>query len=196
MVIVSQTSTHSIKFDKAMMDTTTNIAGREQLFIKLYKSAFPVVARYVSKHGGTFDEAKDVFQDAAMIYYEKSAAMHQPPHNDRAYLMGIAKHLWFKNRRDNSRYVPIDINDSIANIPCGAPQQPLAAKLLDYLETSGQKCMELLKNFYYDKLPMTDIAAAYGFSGIRSATVQKFKCLEKVRNTIKSKALSYEDFID
>jgi hypothetical protein len=43
---------------------------------------------------------------------------------------------------------------------------------------------------------MIDIAGRFGFSGERSATVQKFKCLEKVRDTIKSKSLSYEDFVE
>ena len=56
--------------------------------------------------------------------------------------------------------------------------------------------MKLLKGFYYDQLPLTDIATAFGFSGVRSATVQKYKCLEKVRETIKQKALQYEDFME
>jgi hypothetical protein len=54
----------------------------------------------------------------------------------------------------------------------------------------------LLKSFYYDKMPMSDIGRSFGFSGERSATVQKFKCLEKVRDTVKSKALQYEDFVE
>jgi hypothetical protein len=44
-------------------------------------------------------------------------------------------------------------------------------------------------------LPLNEIADAYGYSGVRSATVQKFKCLEKVRETIKQKALTYDDFM-
>ena len=55
--------------------------------------------------------------------------------------------------------------------------------------------MELLKSFYYDELPLNDIAETYGFSGVRSATVQKYKCLEKVRETVKEKSLTYEDFL-
>lgn len=177
-------------------DATTNTAERELFFIKLYKTAFPVIARYVSKRGGSLEEAKDIFQDAVMIYYEKLVTTHQFPDNEKAYLVGIAKHLWFKNRRDNSHYTPLEAYSFTTDIIYDDHQQPLTAKLLDYLETSGQKCMELLKSFYYDQLPLTDIAAAFGFSGIRSATVQKFKCLEKVRNTVKSKLLSYEDFVD
>jgi len=56
--------------------------------------------------------------------------------------------------------------------------------------------MDLLRSFYYDKMPLTTIASTYGYSGVRSATVQKYKCLEKVRETIKEKALAYEDFME
>lgn len=178
-----------------MTPAITHTAEREQLFIKLYKAAFPVIARYVSKRGGSFDEAKDVFQDAAVIYYERCITTGKCPANEKAYLMGIARHLWLKTYRDNSRYIPLD---QLVNTTADAPadQLPLADKLLNYLEASGRKCMELLRSFYYDEMPLGDIATAFGFSGVRSATVQKFKCLEKVRETIKSKSLSYEDFVE
>src|SRR5258708_38807528 len=87
-----------------------NAEGREQLFITLYKKAFPAVAKYVSKMGGAFDEAKDVFQDALVIYYEKmvngSIALHT---NEQAYLLGIAKHLWAKKFRENINQTPLDL---------------------------------------------------------------------------------------
>jgi hypothetical protein len=56
--------------------------------------------------------------------------------------------------------------------------------------------MELLQAFYYDKLPMNTIAGLFGFGGERSATVQKYKCLEKVRDIVKDKSLTYEDFLE
>src|SRR5581483_3538492 len=79
---------------------------REQLFIALYKNVFPVVARYVSKMGGTFDEAKDIFQDALVTWHEKSTTNIIV--NEKAYLMGIAKNLWLKKYQDNYQVVPID----------------------------------------------------------------------------------------
>jgi len=54
--------------------------------------------------------------------------------------------------------------------------------------------MRLLNAFYYEKLNMDEIAIRFGFSGKRSATVQKFKCLGKVRQVVRRKSLQYEDF--
>ncbi|RYZ94768.1 MAG: sigma-70 family RNA polymerase sigma factor [Sphingobacteriaceae bacterium] len=166
---------------------------REELFIQLYKKAFPAAANYVRKMGGTFDEARDIFQDALVIYYEKAlTAQTQINTSDTAYLLGITRHLWLKKNKENNKLQPLDGYDINEN----EEQLPSPARIMHYLETAGQKCMEMLRAFYYDKLPVKDIATLFGYSGERSATVQKYKCLEKVRNTVKQKALTYEDFLE
>ena len=166
---------------------------REKLFIDLYKSSFPIVAKYVSKMGGSFDEAKDIFQDALVIYYEKVATgTLSVTTSENAYLMGIAKHLWFKKHHADSKEVLIDGFD----VEGEQEAQPSDNKILSFLQTAGKKCMDLLRSFYYDQVPLTEAAELFGFSGVRSATVQKYKCLEKVRETVKEKSLTYEDFID
>jgi DNA-directed RNA polymerase specialized sigma24 family protein len=171
-----------------------NIEDREKLFINLYKSSFPNVARYVSKMGGSFDEAKDIFQDALVIYYEKAASgsLSVTTNNEKAYLMGIAKHLWLKKHHADRKEVPLDGFD----VECEAEAQPSVNKILSFLQTAGKKCMDLLRSFYYDEVPLTEVAESFGFSGVRSATVQKYKCLEKVRESVKEKSLTYEDFLD
>ncbi|MBE9663263.1 RNA polymerase sigma factor [Mucilaginibacter myungsuensis] len=174
---------------------TLSAYQRQQVFTDLYLSAFPSVARYVSRRGGSFDEAKDVFQDAMLVWYEKAVA-GQIPQNDKAYLMGIAKHLWVKRYEVNKRYIPLDDAGNSADIFDLTEKHPVTNRIMHYLQSTGQKCMDLLKSFYYDKLPMKDIAENFGFSGERSATVQKFKCLEKVREAVKCKGLIYEDFVE
>jgi len=170
-------------------------ANREKAFITLYKQAFPAVAKYVSKMGGSFDEAKDVFQDALVVYYERSTAnAFELKTDEKAYLFGIAKNLWAKKFREIVLHAPLDGYDM--NFVDEEDVQPSAGKLMSYLATAGQKCMEMLKAFYYDNLPVKTIAELFGFSGERSATVQKYKCMEKVRETIKQRSLTYEDFLE
>jgi len=170
-------------------------ATREQLFITLYKKAFPATAKYISKMGGSFDEAKDVFQDALVIYYEKIVSEQIAAHtNEKAYLLGIAKHLWLQKYREDRPNVPFDSAGMEPVIE--ETTSPAAEKLMHYLETAGQKCMEILKAFYYDSLPVKQLADLFGYASTRSATVQKYKCLEKVRDTVKQKSLTYEDFLE
>jgi DNA-directed RNA polymerase specialized sigma24 family protein len=168
---------------------------REKAFIALYKKAFPSVAKYISKMGGDFDDAKDIFQDALVIYYEKSVTTSLILQtNEQAYLLGIVKHLWVKKFRENIKQCPLD--DSNLDFANEDEAQPSTNKLMHYLASAGQKCMEILKAFYYDNLPVNKITELFGYSGVRSATVQKYKCMEKVRETIKERSLAYEDFVE
>lgn len=182
---------------EANMISGNTVITRETLFTTLYKKVFPVLSRYVSRMGGSFEEAKDVFQDALIIYYEKIVASNNTAsgRDGNAYLFGIAKHLWLQKYRNSSVNVPLDdIGHEILN----EDQQPnfVTEKLMHYLEASGQKCMEILKAFYYDKLPVQQLANLFGYTSVRSATVQKYKCLEKVRDHVKQKSLTYEDFLE
>ncbi len=180
-----------------MVDNKTSIStpeAREKLFITLYKSTFPAVARHVSKMGGTFDEAKDIFQDALVIYYEKAAAgAIRLNTNEKAYLLGISKHLWLHRFKENALHATLDGVDLTDDVP---EDNYSESRLMHFLETAGAKCMQLLRSFYYDQTPLSEAAKLFGFSGVRSATVQKYKCLEKVRENIKQKLMTYEDFLN
>ncbi|WP_333621157.1 sigma-70 family RNA polymerase sigma factor [Sphingobacterium multivorum] len=165
---------------------------RQLLFMNLYKSTFPIVAKYVSRMGGNLDEAKDVFQDALLVYYEKIHLTETPLNNAIGYLFGTAKNLWLKRYGQSSPSLPLDQVD----IALTTEESPSSARLFRFLEIAGRKCLELLKSFYYDQMSLQEIADEYGYSGVRSTTVQKFKCLEKVRESVKEKSLVYDDFME
>jgi RNA polymerase sigma factor (sigma-70 family) len=167
---------------------------KQLLFMELYKKAFPAVARYISRKGGNYEEAKDIFQDALIIYYEKLVSnSFSHVKNEKAYILGIAKYLWCKRLGSNEN------NDTIENAlsePEITETNLSSDKIMRLLETAGQKCMDMLRAFYYDKASISEIAQHFGYSGTRSATVQKYKCIEKIRETVKEKSLAYEDFIE
>jgi DNA-directed RNA polymerase specialized sigma24 family protein len=160
---------------------------------QLYLKGFPVVARYVARRGGTMDEAKDVFQDALIILYEKHADGLTLNATQQAYLMGIAKHLWLRRFEANNRYEPLTDQDIYED---DTLTELSGKRILNFLQTAGKRCLELLSSFYYEKQNMTEIAGQFGYSSTHSATVQKYKCLEKVRDTVKQKQLTYEDFLE
>ncbi len=166
----------------------------EAMLTELYKTAFPAVAKYISKMGGSFDDAKDVFQDALVIYYEKIIAGGANINNEKAYLTGITKHLWYK--KFNAEVCTQSLDELPVQICTSDDEVVSETNILNYLQTAGKRCMDLLSAFYYDKLSMKEVAGLFGYSGERSVTVQKYKCLEKVRETVKQQSLSYADFIE
>lgn len=157
----------------------------EDPIISLYRDSFPDFARMVRRMGGSPEEAKDAFHDALLIYMEREKAgklnLHSSP---KAYLLGTARICWLHTRGKGP----------IAELPEGfeaaepedTNEEEREKNLLESLVRSGKKCMELLKAFYYDHCSMQEVADRFGFNGRRSATVQKYKCLEKVREEIKT----------
>ncbi len=171
---------------------TQKQADTEQLFEELYLTAFPKVARYVAARKGSLEDAQDIFQDALVIWYEQEQIVRI---SAEAYVIGIAKHLWLrKSSRGRRQQQLADVLNNIAV----AEKEPSVNtnNLLHLLETTGKKCMDLLRSFYYKKKTPAEIAEEQDYSSEHSASVQKYKCLEKIRDTVKEKSLSYETFLD
>jgi DNA-directed RNA polymerase specialized sigma24 family protein len=179
-----------------MVVTEEYTETREALFTALYMEVFPSVASFIKRRGGSFNDAKDIFQDALIVFYEEKRDGPGIVH-DQAYLFGIARHLWYRGQRkaEVPEYVSLEKGFDYE----ASEQQdvyPSDKKLLDFLTRAGQKCMEILCAFYYDRLSMSKLSDRFGFASERSATVQKYKCMEKVRNQVKIKNMTYEDFLE
>lgn len=177
-----------------ILSSLTSASARKVLFEDLYKQAFPVVARFVSKSGGSFQDARDIFHDALVIYVERRE-LNDIEHPDR-YITGIAKHLWLRKYEKNKYHVRLDDYENALTIPSDYFPTVSSARLLRFLQSTGNKCLELLRSFYFDNVSMKKLAENFGYSSERSATVQKFKCIEKLRESIKEKSATYEDFFE
>jgi len=173
----------------------TEYSTKEKVLTTLYESVFPAAAKYISRRGGTFEQAKDIFQDALVIWYERFSTDEKAVHSQKAYLFGITKHLWYRKFASEKETADFELTEA-AGFEDKTYEEPSAPKLLQLLENAGRKCMQLLKAVYYDKLSMAELASGFGFRSEHSAAVQKYKCLEKVRETVKEKSLCYEDFLE
>lgn len=159
-----------------------------ETLLKTYKEAFPVACAFIRKNGGNLEDAKEYFHEAFVIYLEKKD--QDVIVNPVTYLTGITKHLWFRHCRKERNQLsgPEWQNQEEA--------QPDGNKILELLRQQGKKCLDLLTAFYYDEMEMKEISRRFSFSNERSATVQKFKCLEKMRNLVKSKSIKKEYFYE
>jgi DNA-directed RNA polymerase specialized sigma24 family protein len=163
---------------------------QEDPIVILYRDSFPDFARIVRRMGGNLEQAKDSFHDALLIYLEKQKAGKLQVHSSpKAYLLGTARICWLKAQEKGSvAQLPEGLEPAawVDRGPEDAESEEREKDLLDSLLRSGKKCIELLKAYYYDHCSMEDIAGRFGLSGRRSAAVQKYKCLEKVREEIKT----------
>ncbi|WP_160712069.1 RNA polymerase sigma factor [Chitinophaga solisilvae] len=162
-------------------------------FDALYRDTLPKVARMVRQMGGDLQTAKDLFHDAVIIYLEKKQNNTlKIAVTAQAYIMGIAKILCIRKLKADQRETDLDtLNPAFAVPDDYYTPPPVRRPVLEYLKTAGSKCLQLLQAFYYDKKTMQDIAASFHYKTPHTAAVQKYKCLEKVREQIKQ--TRYED---
>jgi DNA-directed RNA polymerase specialized sigma24 family protein len=154
---------------------------------RFYRDVFPDAARLVKRMGGGLEDAKDIFHDAILIYLEKKAAgTLRVNTSHKAYVLGTVRILWLHAAGKDCKELPQEIEDFISE---AEPAEEREADLLSQLERTGMRCLQLLKAFYYDNLALNDIAKRFGYNGVRSATVQKHKCIEKLRSQIQNSSI-------
>lgn len=164
------------------------LADRARALTRLYRQGFPPVRRYIGRHGGTEQDAQDVFQDALILLYEQATGGTLTlTASASTYLSSISRNLWHQELRRRARLphaAPLDGWEAALAEPADAPAEPALA-VLDYVERLGARCKDLLLSFYYFQQPLAQIADAHGYRSVRSATVQKFKCLERLRHAVR-----------
>ena len=174
------------------MQTTKATSIKHKDFLDFYLEVFPAVARYVKSKGGSRENAEDIFQESLVIYYEKQIS-NMGMSNHSAYIFGISRKLWLKHHQSTKR---IKLTNNLPDKAEEKHKEMVVEKLLDMVSTAGEKCLNMLKAFYYDKKPMEYIAYKFGFTSVRSATVQKYKCIEKIRGKMNEGKFTYESFFE
>ncbi|GAB3331297.1 hypothetical protein GCM10027299_36990 [Larkinella ripae] len=180
--------TESISMETALL------ADRARTLEQLYAQTYPMVRHYVREHGGSEEDAKDLFHEALIRFYEKTVQDHLVLTSSvSTYLMGICKNLWRQEITKRTRQMPL--TESQVEAVWGEPEaddEPAALKLMAFVEQLGESCKAILVSFYYWGHRLEQIAARQGYQTVRSATVQKYKCLERLRKTVRH--LSPENF--
>ncbi|GGF27749.1 hypothetical protein GCM10011383_44310 [Hymenobacter cavernae] len=173
---------------------------RERTLTDLYRQTFPVVRRHVLRHSGSAQDAQDVFHDALIVFYEKAVhgnlVLTAAP---STYLVSVCRNLWHRELSRRSRQPSAALLDEHAELAEAAAPEVAEApsgsnSVLDYVEQLGAKCKSILVSFYYFNEPLEQIAAAHQYRSVRSATVQKFKCLERLRNAVRKVAATVLEY--
>jgi len=164
------------------------LTDRERTLTLIYQRTFPMVRHYVQQHGGAATDAKDVFHDALVIFYEKAVdESFVLSASVSTYLVGIGRNLWRRELSRRQRLPLTGLTDEHAQLEA-EEAEPVGETLavLDYVARLGERCQSVLLAFYYFRQPLEQIASTHHYQSVRSATVQKFKCLERLRKSVRA----------
>lgn len=155
----------------------------------LYKKMYPVIANYIRLNGGSEDEARDVFQDAVVVLYQKlQDESFSLTCKIQTFLYSVSRNLWLNEIRSKSWFSPEnEITDDKAEVTeLENDDEDLQirnniSQLNASLNRLGEPCASLIRMFYIENLSMNDIAAKMSYTNSDNAKNQKYKCLQRLK---------------
>ena len=153
----------------------------------LYKSHFTMIQHFVENNNGSFDDARDVFQEAMIALYEKvQLDSFVLTCQIKTYLFSICKHLWLKRLQQMGKYSsPLSAHEESISIEMDMGQiekKDAAFAIMDRaLNSLGEPCKSLLEGYYLNKKGMQELASQFGYTNADNAKNQKYKCLMRLK---------------
>lgn len=146
-----------------------------------------MVQTYVLNNNGSYDEARDIFQEAMIALYEKAQnESFVLTCQIKTYIYSICRRLWLKRLQQIGRYAhPVDSMEETV-----AVEEDLEAhekrnadfNIMDRaLSSLGEPCKSLLEGYYLKKMDMNALAAEFGYTNADNAKNQKYKCLMRLK---------------
>jgi RNA polymerase sigma factor (sigma-70 family) len=153
----------------------------------LYKSHFNMIQHFVITNNGSFDDARDIFQEAMITLYEKvQTDSFALTCQIKTYLFSICKHLWLKRLQQMGKYgSPLQAEEESVSVEVDMEdyeKKEAAFEIMDRaLNSLGEPCKSLLEGYYLNKKGMQDLATEFGYTNADNAKNQKYKCLLRLK---------------
>ena len=177
--------------DKEVFDRICH--GDESALDLIYKKYYRMMTRIVTSNSGTEDEAKDIYQDALVVFWQKSVSGKLVLTSKiSTYIYSICLNLWRKELDRKSRLSREEKDSPEYQDQETEERSRIIRSCIDDL---GDTCKKVLMYYYFDGLSMSDIAEKLGFANTDTAKTKKYKCKKKLDEIIKGK-YSASDFLD
>ncbi len=153
----------------------------------IYRENYNMVQSLIINNSGSADDAKDIFQEAMIVLYEKvRSGSFELNCLIKTYVYSVSRRLWLKRLQQMNRYAPaleslqdtvpvedeIEENDRIDN------EFQAMEKAISSL---GEPCKSLLEAYYLEKKNMQEISQSFGYTNADNAKNQKYKCLMRLK---------------
>ncbi len=164
--------------------------GSPEVIRQFYSKYFGSILQYITQNNGTPDDAKDVFQDAIMVIFQKAKTPDfQLQYSIHTYLYTICRNTWLKkirNKSDRWGTLPEDLvlkdENAFEEEILWRDKERLYREKFKEL---GEACQKVL-TLFLKGISMTDIAETMGFSSVGYAKKRKYKCKNQLMKLIQS----------
>ena len=170
--------------DQEILDRISR--GEEKILDYLYKKYYKMMLNIVLKNNGTEEEAKDVYQEALIAFWQKAVSGKLVMTSKiSTFLYSICLNQWRKelDRRSKLSYEEKDegIEDTVYE------EDERLKIVMDCIEELGDPCKTILTSHYFEGLNMTQLAEKMNFANSDTAKTKKYKCKQRLDLLIKQR---------
>ena len=167
--------------------------GDESALDFLYKKYYRMMTKLVISNSGTEDEARDVYQDALIVFWEKARSGKLVMTSKiSTFIYSICLNLWRKELERKSR-LSNEEKDDVEYQDMESEERDRIIR--DCINELGDTCRRILMYYYFDGLSMNDIAEKLGYANTDTAKTKKYKCKKRLDELVKAK-YTESDFMD
>jgi RNA polymerase sigma factor (sigma-70 family) len=167
--------------------------GDEKTLEFLYKKYYRMMTKLVITNSGTEDEARDVYQDALIVFWQKATSGNLVLTSKiSTYIYSICQNLWRKELERKKRLSSEEKDTAVSMDTETLEKEKIIAQCIEQL---GETCKKVLTYYYFEEMSMQDIADKLGFANTDTAKTKKYKCKKKLDDLVKAQ-YSEQDFLD
>lgn len=153
----------------------------------IYRENYSMIQALIINNNGSSDDAKDVFQEAMIVLYEKARSGNFELNCQiRTYVYSVSRRIWLKKLQQASRYAGepghvepvVPVEEDLEEHVKRDQEFGMMEKAIQGL---GEPCKSLLEAFYLQKKNMQEIASSFGYTNAENAKTQKYKCLMRLK---------------
>ena len=159
----------------------------EDALNKLYVGYYPMVLQFILNNSGDEDDAKDVYQEAIIVLYNKiKSGNFELSSKLKTYIYSVSRRIWLKKLTQQSKKSNniSDFEDVVAvevDMELHEEKDKQFEKMQSALVHLGEPCKTIIQDFYINNLSMQDISEKFGYTNTDNAKTQKYKCLQRLK---------------
>lgn len=159
--------------------------GDDRILQVIYRQYYQTIVNLVMNNNGSLQEAKDIYQETLIIFYEKVKDENFELNCKlKTYLYSISRNLWLKQLQHKKRFTnSISDSEEYLEIPWeeASKKEDQYQAMHTALESLGEPCRSILKDFYMHSQSMEEITEKFGYTNADNAKNQKYKCLKRLK---------------
>lgn len=161
--------------------------GDANILNAMYEQHYPMIRHMVINNTGSEDAAKDIFQEAMIVLYDKiTSGNFELTSKLKTYLYAICRRLWLKQLNSGAHnFTDImgleDVLQADDDIAAHREKDRQLSEMEQALMQLGEPCRSIIEDFYLHNLSMQDISDKFGYTNTDNAKTQKYKCLQRLK---------------